>query len=161
MHKSKAMAPHSSSLAWKIPWMEEPGRLQSMGSHRVGHDWSDLAAAAVLRKLSFIFILRRKTVRCMILFSQLENILKELLDVSFSKISLSICLQDRTWNIWFSMFWPQPISPDFLFHQTYAHVHSLNPNLINYLKNKYICFKAKLKDHIFMDHRSKLTDSPE
>ena len=36
----KAMAPHSSALAWKIPWMEEPGRLQSMGSLRVGHDWA-------------------------------------------------------------------------------------------------------------------------
>ena len=34
----KAMAPHSSTLAWKIPWMEEPGRLQSMGLQRVGHD---------------------------------------------------------------------------------------------------------------------------
>ena len=34
----KAMAPHSSTLAWKIPWMEEPVRLQSMGSLRVGHD---------------------------------------------------------------------------------------------------------------------------
>ena len=34
----KAMAPHSSILAWKIPWTEEPGRLQSMGSQRVGHD---------------------------------------------------------------------------------------------------------------------------
>ena len=34
----KAMAPHSSTLAWKILWTEEPGRLQSMGSHRVGHD---------------------------------------------------------------------------------------------------------------------------
>ena len=34
----KAMAPHSSTPAWKIPWMEEPGRLQSMGSLRVGHD---------------------------------------------------------------------------------------------------------------------------
>ena len=34
----KAMAPHSSTLAWKIPWKEEPGRLQSMGSGRVGHD---------------------------------------------------------------------------------------------------------------------------
>ena len=33
------MAPHSSTLAWKILWMEEPGRLQSMGSLRVGHDW--------------------------------------------------------------------------------------------------------------------------
>ena len=36
------MAPHSSSLAWKIPWMKEPGRLQSMGSLRVGHDWATL-----------------------------------------------------------------------------------------------------------------------
>ena len=33
------MAPHSSTLAWKIPWTEKPGRLQSMGSLRVGHDW--------------------------------------------------------------------------------------------------------------------------
>ena len=36
----KAMAPHSSTLARQIPWMEEPGRLQSMGSLRVGHDWA-------------------------------------------------------------------------------------------------------------------------
>ena len=38
----KSLAPHSSTLAWKIPWMEEPGRLQSMGSLRVGHDWVTL-----------------------------------------------------------------------------------------------------------------------
>ena len=36
----KALATHSSTLAWKIPWMQEPGRLQSMGSQRVGHDWA-------------------------------------------------------------------------------------------------------------------------
>ena len=36
----KAMAPHSSTLAWKIPWTEEPGGLQSMGSLGVGHDWA-------------------------------------------------------------------------------------------------------------------------
>ena len=36
----KAMAPHSSTVAWKIPWVEEPGWLQSMGSRRVGHDWA-------------------------------------------------------------------------------------------------------------------------
>ena len=36
--QEKAMAPRSSTLAWKIPWMEEPGRLQSMGSLGVGHD---------------------------------------------------------------------------------------------------------------------------
>ena len=35
------MAPHSSTLAWKIPWIEEPGRLRSMGSQRVGHLLSD------------------------------------------------------------------------------------------------------------------------
>ena len=35
----KEMAAHSSTLAWKIPWMEKPGRLESMGSQRVGHDW--------------------------------------------------------------------------------------------------------------------------
>ena len=44
--KEKAMAPHASTLAWKIPWTAEPGGLPSMGSHRVGHDRSDLAAAA-------------------------------------------------------------------------------------------------------------------
>ena len=46
--KEKAMAPHSSTLAWKLPWTEEPGRLQSVGSRRVGHDWSNLAAAAAV-----------------------------------------------------------------------------------------------------------------
>ena len=42
----KEMATHSSVLAWRIPGTGEPGGLPSMGSHRVGHDWSDLAAAA-------------------------------------------------------------------------------------------------------------------
>ena len=36
----KAMATHSSTLAWKIPWMEDPGGLQSKGSQTVGHDWA-------------------------------------------------------------------------------------------------------------------------
>ena len=40
VNSEKAMATHSSTLAWKIPWMEEPGRLQSMGSLWVGHDWA-------------------------------------------------------------------------------------------------------------------------
>ena len=44
----KEMATHSSALAWRIPGTGEPGGLPSMGSHRVGHDWSDLAAAAVV-----------------------------------------------------------------------------------------------------------------
>ena len=49
----KEMAPHSSTLAWKIPWTEEPGRLQSTGSQRVGHDWAT--------SLSFFLSLSDKT----------------------------------------------------------------------------------------------------
>ena len=48
------MATHSSVLAWTIPWTEKPGRLQSMGSPRVGHDWSDLAAAAAAYQIRAI-----------------------------------------------------------------------------------------------------------
>ena len=44
----KEMATHSSVLAWRIPGTGEPGGLPSMGSYRVGHDWSDLAAATYL-----------------------------------------------------------------------------------------------------------------
>ena len=49
----KAMAPHSSTLAWKIPWTEEPGWLQFMGSQRVGHDWA--TSLSMLTKLSILF----------------------------------------------------------------------------------------------------------
>ena len=47
----KEMATHSSVLAWRIPGTGEPGGLPSMGSHRVGHDWSDLAAVAAAAKV--------------------------------------------------------------------------------------------------------------
>ena len=47
-YSEKVMAPHSSTLAWKIPWTEEPGRLQSMGSRRVGHNW---ATSLIIREL--------------------------------------------------------------------------------------------------------------
>ena len=40
INSEKAIAPHSSTLAWKIPWMAEPGRLQSVGSRTVGYDWA-------------------------------------------------------------------------------------------------------------------------
>ena len=48
------MATHSSVLAWRIPGTEEPGGLPSMGSHRVKHDWIDLAAAAAQRGWAFL-----------------------------------------------------------------------------------------------------------
>ena len=49
------MAPHSSVLAWRIPGTGEPGGLRSTGLHRVGHDWSNLAAAAAC-KMSYIVL---------------------------------------------------------------------------------------------------------
>ena len=52
----KEMASHSSVLAWRIPGMGEPGGLPSLGSHRVGHDWSDLAAAAAAEQITQNFM---------------------------------------------------------------------------------------------------------
>ena len=46
----KEMTTHSSTLAWIIPWMEEHGRLQSMGSQRVGHDWATSLSLSINRK---------------------------------------------------------------------------------------------------------------
>jgi len=52
----KETAPHSSTLAWKIPWMEEPGGLQSMRSQRVRHDWVTSPHLYILvRKIEFLF----------------------------------------------------------------------------------------------------------
>ena len=53
----KEMATHSSVLAWRIPGMGETGGLPSMGSHRVGHNWSDLAAASVSHAKLPVFVL--------------------------------------------------------------------------------------------------------
>ena len=60
----KAMATRSSVLAWTIPGSGEPGGLPSMGSHRVGHDWRDLAAAAAffIVQLSYPYMTTRKTI---------------------------------------------------------------------------------------------------
>ena len=54
----KEMATHSSVLAWRIPGMGEPGGLPSMGLHRVGHDWSDLAAAVAATHISELILLK-------------------------------------------------------------------------------------------------------
>ena len=56
------MASHSSVLAWRIPGTGKPGGLPSMGSHRVGHDWSDLAVAAVNRTDEIISVTKLSVV---------------------------------------------------------------------------------------------------
>ena len=82
----KTMATHSSTLAWKIPWTEEPSRRQSMGSHRVRQDWSDLAVAnrfllllpgpmQLLANLNYYFQL---------LLLKLTNSLRDRMQCSFS-----------------------------------------------------------------------------
>ena len=80
----KEMATHSSVLAWRIPGTREPGGLLSMGSHRVGHDWSDLAAAAAWMRC--LCVLHLFTFNCHSCFSGLEK----------SRSWLRLCLR-----IWF------------------------------------------------------------
>ena len=59
----KEMVTHSSILAWRIPWMEKPGRLQSMGSQRVGHDWAtSLSLSIKLTANSLIFSVEIKVI---------------------------------------------------------------------------------------------------
>ena len=68
----KAMAPHSSTLAWKIPWMEEPGGPQSKGLQRVGHDWvTSLHFTWNVPLVSLIF-LKRSLVFSILLFSSIS-----------------------------------------------------------------------------------------
>ena len=57
----KETATHSSVLAWRIPGTGEPGGLPSMGSHRVGHDWNDLAAAALILTWMILFSISCRT----------------------------------------------------------------------------------------------------
>ena len=61
---NEEMATHSSFLAWKIPWTEQSGGLQSTGSQRAGHDWSDLACRHVLTKVPWFIVYAQH--RCML-----------------------------------------------------------------------------------------------
>ena len=88
----KAMATHSSVLAWRILGMGEPGGLPSMGSHRVRHDWSNLAAAAAaLSCMSCLYILEINpfsVISFTIIFSHSEGCLFTLLIVSFYVLAI-------------------------------------------------------------------------
>ena len=72
------MATHSSVLAWRIPGTGEPGGLPSLGLHRVGHDWSDLAAAAaaatyVYLQLVYIVVQQKPAQHCKAIIFQLKK----------------------------------------------------------------------------------------
>ena len=71
----KEMAIHSSTIAWKIPWTEEPGRLQSMGSQRVGHNWATSLSLSqhLLHQSTFQFLVLTCLVRFFII--HIKNLL--------------------------------------------------------------------------------------
>ena len=65
----KEMAIHSSTIAWKIPWTQEPGRLQSMGLQRVGHDWAtSLSLSSIFYGLNRVFPYRSSTMTLLFFF---------------------------------------------------------------------------------------------
>ena len=97
----KDMATHSSVLAWRIPGTGEPGGLLSMGSHRVGHDWSDLAAAAVTLNAvnhPLLKVLPWSPWLCSFLpfLLPLCPLLVQLLGTSFPKLSFRSCFFQRS-----------------------------------------------------------------
>ena len=79
----KEMATHSSVLAWRVPGMGEPGGLPYMGSQRVGHDWSDLAAAAALSRNFPVTLVSTYYLPCTYLFLSLCS-LRDLQIISFN-----------------------------------------------------------------------------
>ena len=111
----KAVAPHSSTLAWKTPWTEEPGSLQSMGSQRVGHDW-----ATSLSLYTFVHWRRKwqptpvflpgesqgrgSLVGCCLGVAQNRTRLKRLSSSSSSHCRESICWHPCTFFV--SLTWP-------------------------------------------------------
>ena len=66
-YKEKAMAPHSSVLAWKIPGMQEPGWLPSIGLHRVGHDWANSLSHVAVQFSQHHSLKRLSLPRCIFL----------------------------------------------------------------------------------------------
>ena len=78
----KEIATHSSTLAWKIPWMEEPDRLQSMGSQRVGHNWATSMSMSCILLSNFIYRDVSNRIQGIIMVQNLWNHSRAVLNVS-------------------------------------------------------------------------------
>ena len=97
----KEMATHSSILAWRIPGTEEPGGLPSMGSHRVEHDWSDLAAAAAAWQIYFtdfitlnFYLSKKRIFKIFYIIKCNQSVLEEINpEYSFEGLVLKLKLQ--------------------------------------------------------------------
>ena len=121
----KEMATYSSVLAWRIPWTAEPGGLPSMGSHRVGHDWSDLAvaAAALCDTVSFSLYISYSLLyvfKCFYVWYMCLQILYLLVElIPWSLHNVFICLLLQRVKVFF--IWYKYCYPGFNFHFHFSH----------------------------------------
>ena len=90
----KEMAPHSNILAWRIPWPEEPGRLQSMGPQRVRHDWETPLSLSPLPFDQFIYCNHRELHQCTGLYTSTS------LCFPMSKPCFPFCSPCQYWRIY-------------------------------------------------------------
>ena len=106
----KEMATHSSVLAWKIPWTEEPGSLQSMGPQRVLHDWgTSLCLNVPVRKsqvfLRFLIRLNPNILNIVVVFiNTYHDFIHLLYMILFHLPNYKICKGKRHINIWLSVY---------------------------------------------------------
>ena len=101
------MATHSSVLAWRIPGTAEPGGLPSMGSHRAGHDWSDLAAAAAVIYSFFVFFCEIPILPVLVCLMESHNrkIWLICLQICYSFVcQLRSAVEPCQWNFHFSYY---------------------------------------------------------
>ena len=112
----KEMATHSSNLAWRIPWTEEPGRLQSTGLQRVGHDWATSPHLNLLQSASLSTKYREYLPQMLWVFTLqlwiLTNLSQIHLHVSTGVIILidfhcAILLINKLPYIWRKIYWPK------------------------------------------------------
>ena len=126
------MASHSSVFAWRIPGMAEPGGLSSMGSHRVGHDWSDLAAAIIFDVLSTCY--------------RLNCVLPEVLEVLIHSTCECDLIFEQDFCSWSIRVSPNPIwLVSFIKMEHYEHRHKWKTmwgyweNILYKSRNSYSC----------------------
>ena len=133
----KGMATHSSNLTWRIQRREEPNRLQSIGSQRVSHNWSELAQHTVPEMgVLFCFVFRWYFIRC-ILFQDLLFI-SEINYLSFTALP-GVQISDMFYSCW-SDSWETHALGWQSITLNWGHVVTSNYSM-SYLLNRKICFK--------------------